>query len=91
MNYDPIPALKALTVPSLFIFGDQDRLVPVQASVDVISNIQAESGKDDFTIEVLPGVDHGMYEVAGDAAGRISPHYLSAMRNWLEAHLRVRH
>ena len=33
MNYDPVPALDALRVPALFLFGDQDRLVNVSESV----------------------------------------------------------
>src|SRR6516225_7918859 len=31
--YDPVPALRALRVPALFLFGDKDRLIPVQESV----------------------------------------------------------
>ena len=90
MNYDPIPALRALTVPSLFIFGDRDELVPIKSSVDVIHRIQAEPGNRDFTIEVLPGVDHGMYDVGAGGFGGVSPAYLSAMQDWLAGHLHAR-
>jgi pimeloyl-ACP methyl ester carboxylesterase len=40
--YDPVPALQALRVPSLFLFGDRDRLIPVDDSVAVIKRVQEE-------------------------------------------------
>jgi pimeloyl-ACP methyl ester carboxylesterase len=30
MTYDPLPALRALRVPALFLFGADDRLIPVE-------------------------------------------------------------
>jgi uncharacterized protein len=51
--YDPVPALRALRVPALLLFGDEDRLVPVEVSVDVIRKVQAEEVKRDFTARVF--------------------------------------
>ena len=84
--YDPVPALEALHVPALFLFGDQDQLIPVAKSVEVIRQVQAQGDHHDFTIKVFPGVDHGMYQTAGSGAGDISSGYLTAMRAWLAAH-----
>ncbi|HXQ97949.1 MAG TPA: alpha/beta fold hydrolase [Candidatus Limnocylindrales bacterium] len=87
MNYDPVPALKALRVPALFLFGDQDRLVQVKESVDIIRQTLTQSGNKDFTIQVFPQVDHGMQLVSGEGEGSIAPEYLETMANWLAAHI----
>jgi hypothetical protein len=79
MMYDPLPALRKLRVPALFLFGAEDRLIPVERSAAAIRGILAQSGHADFTIQVLDHDDHGMY----DASGSIDPRYLDAMRNWL--------
>ena len=85
--YDPVPALRALRVPALFLFGDEDRLIPVQESVAVIKRVQAEDRYHDFTIRELPNDDHGMYLVSSHGNGAIDPEYLKTMREWLRAHV----
>jgi pimeloyl-ACP methyl ester carboxylesterase len=87
MHYDPVPALQALRVPALFLFGDQDQLIPVEKSVEVIRRVLTQSGHRDFTIRVFHNVDHGMYLKAGGTYGEIAPEYLATMRSWLAAHL----
>lgn len=86
MNYDPVPTLEALKIPALFLFGDQDQLIPVQTSMEIIRRVQSEPGQRDFTIQVFPGVEHDMYAETGDAGGT-SREYLNAMQSWLTAHL----
>jgi len=86
-KYDPVPALKALRVPALFLYGDQDRLVQVKESVDIIRQTLTASGNKDFTIQVFPQVDHGMYLTSGDGAGSVDPEYLETMQEWLAAKL----
>jgi pimeloyl-ACP methyl ester carboxylesterase len=86
MNYDPVPALRALRVPALFLFGDQDRLVQVKESVDIIRQTLTQSGNKDSTIRVFPQVDHGMRLVSGEGEGSVAPEYLETMAKWLAAH-----
>lgn len=78
--YDPVPALRALRVPALFLFGDEDRLVPVGESVAAVRQVDAEDGKKDFTIRVFPHADHAMY--LRPTGGR-DPDYLETMHEWL--------
>ena len=85
--YDPVPALRALRVPALFLFGGKDRLIPVEESVTVIQRVLAEGGHHDFTIREFPNDDHGMYQVTGDGSVRLDPEYLKTMREWLHAHV----
>jgi uncharacterized protein len=85
MTYDPLPALRALNVPALFLFGGEDRLIPVERSTAAIRGVLTQSGRADFTIQVLDHDDHGMH----DASGSIDPRYLDAMRNWLAGRVRA--
>jgi len=84
-NYDPVMALKALRVPALFLFGDEDRLVPVAESVAVIRRVEAEGGKKNFTIRVFPHVDHAMFRTT---SGDLEPEYPATMRAWLKERVR---
>ena len=59
-DYDPTVALRALSVPALFIFGDQDQLVPVARSIEIIRDTLTRAGHRDFEIVVFPGADHGI-------------------------------
>jgi dienelactone hydrolase len=83
MTYDPLPALRALRVPALFLFGADDRLIPVEKSVTVIRDVLTQGGHKDFTTQVFDHDDHGMY----DASGSLDPRYLDAMRKWLAARM----
>jgi dienelactone hydrolase len=85
MNYDPVPALQALRVPALFVFGSEDRLVPMEKSVAVIRQVLTQSGNRDFTIRVFEHDDHGMRRQTSNAYGDLDPEYLEAMRRWLAA------
>jgi dienelactone hydrolase len=85
--YDPVPALRALRVPALFLFGDHDRLIPVDESVAIIQRVLAEDQHHDFTIRVFPNVDHGMQLATGDAMGETDPQYLKTMHDWLSTHV----
>ncbi|HKO04535.1 MAG TPA: alpha/beta fold hydrolase [Candidatus Acidoferrales bacterium] len=85
MHYDPVPALQALRVPALFLFGDQDWMIPVEKSKEVIRQTLTQSGHPDFTIRTFHNVDHGMNLTTSGAVGDIAPEYLATMRTWLAA------
>lgn len=85
--YDPVPALRALRVPALFLFGDHDRLIPVEESLAVIRRVLAEDKRRDFTIRVFPNVDHEMRLVTSEAMGAVDPEYLKTMNDWLSTHV----
>jgi len=80
--YDPRVALRKLTVPALFVFGDRDELVPVGESVDIIRHTLVESGVKDFAIKVFPNADHGI-RVDGDGGRQFATGYLATVRDWL--------
>jgi pimeloyl-ACP methyl ester carboxylesterase len=84
MNYDPATALRKLTVPALFIYGDQDTITPVTPSVDVLGHTTAERPGSNISIEMIPGADHGMRSAQPDGLRIIAPAYLEAMSRWLK-------
>lgn len=88
MNYDPVPALQALHVPALFLFGDEDRLVNVNETLVVLRRVLKESGNRDFTIQVFHHVGHDMSLTTGENAGIVVPEYLNTMQAWLATHIR---
>jgi uncharacterized protein len=88
MNYDPVPALHALHVPALFLFGDEDRLVNVNETIAVLRRVLEESGNPDFTIEVFHHVGHDMHVATGEKAGIVDPEYLEVMQTWLATRIR---
>jgi uncharacterized protein len=85
LDYDPRPALAALPVPVLAVYGDRDVQVPPEQSVPVLTALLA--GKPDTTVDVLPGLDHSLrsadgYDDAPDAA--IAPRALDLVTGWME-------
>ena len=88
INYNPVPALTALHVPALFLFGDEDRFVKVDETVAVLRRVLSQSGNRDFTIEVLHHVGHDMHVTTGEKAGIVDPEYLEVMQTWLATRIR---
>jgi dienelactone hydrolase len=83
MNYDPVPTLRAVRGPALFLFGDRDQLIPVAESVAAIRRVLAEDSHHDFTIREFPNDDHEMRLTTDETYGGIDPEYLKTMREWL--------
>jgi pimeloyl-ACP methyl ester carboxylesterase len=83
LNYDPTIALRALRVPSLFVFGDQDALVPVDLSTSIIRQTMAYPGHPAFSVAVFPGADHTISLTSADGRRMLAPGYLDAVAEWL--------
>lgn len=56
LHHDPRPALEAVTVPVLALFGERDLQVPPQQSAQAVED--ALGGNADAVIQVLPGLNH---------------------------------
>jgi uncharacterized protein len=82
-NYDPRIALRKLSVPALFVFGDADELVPVSQSISIIESTLRESGHQRAVIKVLPGADHVIRVVQSDGRRSYAPGYLETIEDWL--------
>ncbi len=88
-GYDPAPALAALRIPALWIYGEVDRQVPVRVCVASL----AAYHNPDWTVVVLPGGSHGLIATKSGLdteltdATRFAPGYFAAVRAFLAAHI----
>ncbi len=71
-DFDPRPDLEALTMPALWIYGAEDRIVPTGPSVEILQDLVASAGKP-FTVMVHPGVGH-----------RLEVDYWTGLFAWLD-------
>jgi pimeloyl-ACP methyl ester carboxylesterase len=59
-GFDPMPDLQHMTMPGLWLFGTADDVVPVDSSVDVLDQLEADGH--DVTIDVFPNAGHGLLD-----------------------------
>jgi uncharacterized protein len=58
---DPIPWIRALHIPVLWLYGGRDMHIPPRLSARRLESIAAEPGRD-FTIETFPHANHALVE-----------------------------
>jgi pimeloyl-ACP methyl ester carboxylesterase len=80
LDHDPRKALRSIHVPILTLWGEDDRLVPVQESIDVYRSHVPPTR---LTIEVFEGADHRVQ--VGDPP-RLAPGYVGRILACLESH-----
>jgi hypothetical protein len=61
IGVDPIPWIRALRIPALWLFGGRDLVVPTKLSVSRLEPVADEPGRD-FAFEVLPNGNHALVE-----------------------------
>lgn len=57
-DFDVVPYLKTVTCPVLAIYGELDKLVPVQKSAEILE----KALKNNFTIKIFPKGNHALLE-----------------------------
>jgi hypothetical protein len=77
-DYDPGDDLARLKTPTLAIFGENDPLVPVRASIERYHQTAARTERPQQTL-VFPGADHRLQVTAGFAPG-----YLTRLSTWCQ-------
>ena len=87
--FEPLPVWEGLRVPSLFIWGDRDTVVPVEKGREIIESARRRSGARDYTIKVFPNVTHTLIISRPQGAGwdfpRAASAYFDATAEWLTA------
>lgn len=58
-DFDPRPFIEAMTMPSLWLLGEQDRIIPGRESARIVEEISDELGSP-FTVVLYPGTSHGL-------------------------------
>jgi dienelactone hydrolase len=57
-GYDPAPVLEALGLPTLWLLGGQDRLVPTRECVKILDRLRAQGARTSYV--VYPEEGHGL-------------------------------
>jgi uncharacterized protein len=90
-GFDPLPSIRKLTVPALWLTGDVDQSVPTALSAERLAPIAKEPGRD-FTFDVFPGADHFLIEsehgLTSEAlhSDRYAHGLFATLDRWLRAH-----
>ena len=85
-GYEPLPALRALRVPSLWLFGRLDYVVPTRLSVQRLEQLGGPT-----TIAVFPRANHALVETQTGlnsemlASDRFAPGLFPRVREWLRS------
>jgi pimeloyl-ACP methyl ester carboxylesterase len=92
-GFDPVPLLAALEQPGLWLWGDQDKSIPVPESEANLKGLM-DQGRSNFTYAILPNADHNLQQTSQGLFNEIpySPGYHSAyytiVAAWLAEHVK---
>lgn len=87
-GFDPVPDLKKVNIPALWMFGSDDRNVPTELCIERLEAVKAGH---DFSWTVLPTahtplvLPTGLLSSLPQSPG-FDPRFFSAIAGWLRAH-----
>jgi pimeloyl-ACP methyl ester carboxylesterase len=87
IGYEPAQDLEAISVPTYWLYGSADYVIPVGAS---IANVVTHVRKSPPTIEVLPGADHALASGAYPALPAGVGSATRRITDWISATLGLR-
>ena len=85
---DPMPSIRAMRIPAIWLYGGKDRTVPSRICVERLDPVSREPGRD-FSYRVFPGGTHGLILTANGlqaeaaASNRMVDGLYPAIRDWL--------
>lgn len=95
LTYDPKPTLEKVKCPVLAMGGKLDLQVPAVENLQAIKNALREGGNKDFSIELLPGLNHTFQHAKTGAPAEyaqieetFAPEALQIMGDWIEKHVK---
>jgi uncharacterized protein len=89
-GYDPTPALRAMTVPAIWVLGTNDRTVPTAVCVELLNAMH----KPNFTVHLVP-TGHGLLVnptglLADDARSPgLAPDLVTTLREWFASEVKA--
>lgn len=89
IDFDPIPCWRRVEAPILVVYGAQDEEdnVPVGRSVRRLEAALARVGHEDYTIRVMEGTGHGLWE-PGTHPPRHRADFLQLLLDWIRDRIR---
>ena len=89
-DYDPRPAIVALSVPVLALYGELDTQVPAAANATAMSDAIAESDIPQHTLATIPAANHLFQQAATGSVNEyaqlepeFAPEFLEVLTTWL--------
>ena len=79
LEYDPAADIDALRVPSLWIYGDADTIIPVRDSISAVRKARSQPAPE---LMVLPKAGHS-FTVSTTAIPRMAEGYPDAVIRWI--------
>jgi uncharacterized protein len=76
-GFDPLPSLRRMGSPGLWLYGDQDRSQPTALDVEILADLR--SAGHPFTTTVFAGADHGLLDTPPSDSRA-----LPALVDWLQ-------
>jgi pimeloyl-ACP methyl ester carboxylesterase len=88
---DPVPWIRQLRIPALWLYGGLDKHIPARLSMRRLEPLAHEPGRD-FSIEVFPNANHALVEtqtgLTSEMLGsdRFAPGLFGDVAAWLRKH-----
>lgn len=89
-GYDPTSALRAMTVPAIWVLGTNDRTVPTAVCVELLNAMH----RPNFTVHLVP-TGHGLLVnptgllADDDSSPGLAPDLVSTLREWFASEVRA--
>jgi dienelactone hydrolase len=90
-GFDPIPSIRRLRIPSLWLYGGKDTFIPPRLSARRLAPIAAEPGRD-FTVVEFPNANHALVETKTGLTSEMlrsdtfAPGLFGRVADWLASH-----
>jgi uncharacterized protein len=87
-GFNPVPVIAKLDQPGLWVWGDQDKSIPVPESIRALQGLIAQ-GKSNFSYLVLPNTDHNLQQTSQGLFSEIPyssgypPNFHTFLAQWL--------
>ena len=90
-GFDPIPSIRKLEIPCLWLYGGKDTFIPPRLSARRLAPIAAEAGRD-FTVADFPHANHALVETTTGLTSEMlrsdtfAPGLFTSVGAWLGDH-----
>ncbi len=94
LHYDPLPALKRVTIPVMALFAQHDAVVVPDQNLPVMKAAFKKAKNRDYTLKLIPGVDHDLRPLSEKGKEHVhlqvgfAPLHWSIVLSWLQAHVK---
>ena len=90
-GFDPLPSIRALAIPMLWVYGGLDQHIPPRLSAERLQPLAADPSRD-LTVAVYPNANHALVETRTGLTAemlrsdRFAPGLFADVRRWLAGH-----